>query len=100
MPTIAELKEECKRKGISGYSKKTKAELEKLCGGKSPKKTSPKKPSSKKTSPKKPSSKKSSPKKPSSKGCPPGKIRNPKTQNCVDEKGKVGKQILKEMEKE
>lgn len=31
MPTVAELREECKRLGIKGYSNKVKAELEKFC---------------------------------------------------------------------
>ncbi len=57
--TIAELKEECKKKGIKGYSGKKKDDLIKLCS-RSSKKGSSKKGSSKKGSSKKGSSKKKS----------------------------------------
>ncbi len=45
--TVPELRALCKKKGISGYSKLTKATLVKKCTGKAPKKTSAKKTSRK-----------------------------------------------------
>ena len=59
MPTVAELKKEAKSRGLKGYSKLLKAELEKLLGRKgSAKKVSAKKVSAKKVSAKKVSAKK------------------------------------------
>ena len=52
MPTLVELKNMCKRKGIKGYSKLNKKQLEKLVK-KAPKKKAPKKKAPKKKAPKK-----------------------------------------------
>ena len=34
MPTVKELKEQCKRQGVGGYSRLNKSDLEQLCAGK------------------------------------------------------------------
>lgn len=64
MPTVVQLREECKRLGIKGYSTKLKAELEKLCVEKNKKKS----PNKSKSKSKSKSPDKSRPKKSKSKG--------------------------------
>ena len=83
---------------------KTKALLKTPPKKTPPKKTPPKKTPPKKTPPKKKSPKKKSPKKTPPKKTPPKKcdvyeIWNPSTGRCVKKEGKVGKEILKNIEK-
>jgi len=57
MPTVAELKKMCKSRGIKGYSKLKKKELEKLCQGEAKKSPAKAKKAPAKKAAKKPSNK-------------------------------------------